>query len=75
MDPANSNNTQQTNSDQSTKSEEILELEFLTSQFIAGKITLSEYNKKVRELRLTRLDLRKVASKITPAHDSDNSRK
>ena len=44
-----------------------LELEILTKRFISGEIKLDVYRKKVKDIELdTRLDLRRVASKLKP---------
>lgn len=50
-----------------TSFEQDLELEILTRRFISGEIKLDVYRKKVKDIELdTRLDLRRVASKLKP---------
>jgi predicted nucleic acid-binding Zn-ribbon protein len=68
MDTTNTNKTRNTVSDQE------FELESLTKQYISGEIELEEYQKKVSRLK-TRLDLRRVASKLRPILTPSNSSK
>jgi predicted nucleic acid-binding Zn-ribbon protein len=53
------------NPKQKTAVEQELDLELLTKKYILGEINLEEYKKEVSRLE-TRLDLRRVASKLKP---------
>ena len=70
METTTSTNIKKTNYDQD------LELEILTKKFISGEIKLDIYRKKVKDIELdTRLDLRRVASKLKPIFVSVSPKK